>query len=722
MEGKSRKRELDDTRTTEAPQHGEANNGPEKHKDNTGEGEEGPTKKVRRDDDDEVGNNSQQQPPQKKPQRQQVSVLEGDVGIRIFLNNETQGWSGVFKHRYTDFIVREVASDGTIVRLTDTSSLPPEEAEEETTETQSEAASSTDAPQPQQPTSNALPGSEAEREEARTHFANLLGKEESERLFEWLHQHYWNERFALLSQREKKALPCFRLAADDDKDHRTAVHQLFKRFFGSVLMTQSESCSSSSSENSQRIVVKFTGGNSGSQQRRQKRREWPADRGTYLRFVLYKENKDTTFALNLLGKMLGVRGGKIFSFSGTKDKRGVTTQHITGFKLDVRKLSGLNARLRGLRVGNYSYVTKPLRLGDLAGNHFEIVLRNVTAPDEQINNSLQHLQKHGFINYFGLQRFGTSSVPTHRVGVVLIKGNWKEAASLVLQPRAGELESVENARKYYAETGDINGTLKQLPKHLVVERLLLEALRRQGPTQFCNAFATLPRNMRTMYGHSYQSYIWNLMASERIQRYGALHPILGDLVFVSTPTEENEKAKVQEEEEEEQELNEEAEGEDSVAMDSNNKRSVKVLETEEELKHYTIDDVVLPLPGHNVLFPQNEIGKAYHEAMALDSISVETFRDQPVRDYRLPGGYRKLIERPHDLKWEIVHYADPDENLLLTDLDLLTGVSLPASSGEKKFKGVRASFMLPSSTYATMCFREMMRQQTHLALQKELGC
>jgi tRNA pseudouridine13 synthase len=54
----------------------------------------------------------------------------------------------------------------------------------------------------------------------------------------------------------------------------------------------------------------------------------------------------------------------------------------------------------------------------LSGNRFKIVIREI---DEQnnsiIESGIESLKKNGFINYFGLQRFGScTEAPTHLIG------------------------------------------------------------------------------------------------------------------------------------------------------------------------------------------------------------------------------------------------------------------------------------------------------------------
>jgi tRNA pseudouridine13 synthase len=74
-------------------------------------------------------------------------------------------------------------------------------------------------------------------------------------------------------------------------------------------------------------------------------------------------------------------------------------------------------------------------LGDLKGNHFSIVLRNLsTTAESVVQASLREVSTHGFVNYFGLQRFGTSQVGTYEVGKALLLGQWENAVRLILKP------------------------------------------------------------------------------------------------------------------------------------------------------------------------------------------------------------------------------------------------------------------------------------------------
>lgn len=56
-----------------------------------------------------------------------------------------------------------------------------------------------------------------------------------------------------------------------------------------------------------------------------------------------------------------------------------------------------------------------------------ICFRNIKGSDEEVSSAIEMLKLHGFINYYGLQRFGNSIVsPTYVIGKSLASGNYKE--------------------------------------------------------------------------------------------------------------------------------------------------------------------------------------------------------------------------------------------------------------------------------------------------------
>ena len=153
-------------------------------------------------------------------------------------------------------------------------------------------------------------------------------------------------------------------------------------------------------------------------QKGRKSRQQRKDQKRFCHFTLYKENRDTMSVINLIARLLHVKPS-IFSYAGTKDKRAITTQKICAYSLDAKRICTLNKLIKNTSVGDFAYRECPLKLGDLSGNHFSIVLRNISSDaDEPSVSALVHsLGQNGFINYFGMQRFGSGSVPTFEIGL-----------------------------------------------------------------------------------------------------------------------------------------------------------------------------------------------------------------------------------------------------------------------------------------------------------------
>ncbi|XP_069485227.1 pseudouridylate synthase 7 homolog isoform X2 [Ambystoma mexicanum] len=548
-------------------------------------------------------------------------LTEIDVGIVKFVSPH-EGFSGILKERYSDFIVHEVGKDGNIIYLDDLS-VP------------------------------------VDNEDPPIEIFSVLSSEDKQRLEDL--QLFKNKETSIAIE-----------VVEDTKEKRTVIHQAVKALFPG-LETKTED-----RDGKKLIVAYHTAGKKALANPR--KHSWPKSRGSYCHFVLYKENKDTMDAINLLSKFLRVKPN-IFSYMGTKDKRAITVQEIAVLKITAQRLAHLNKCLMNLKLGNFKYSNLPLKLGELQGNAFSIVLRNITGTDEQVEEAMNSLRDIGFINYYGMQRFGTTAVPTYLVGRAILQNNWSEVMDLILKPRPGaERDYLVKCREEWEKTKDPEAALKKLQVKRCVEGQLLRGLSMYGLKNIITAFGIIPRNNRLMYIHSYQSYVWNTMVSKRIEEYG-FKAVAGDLTL---------------------------------------KEATAVPIEEGDVDNYSIHDVVMPLPGFDVIYPKHKIGDAYKEMLAADNLDLNNMRHK-VRDYSLSGAYRKIIILPQNIKWELVAYEDPKIPLVQTDVEKLEGKPLPVFLKDGKYKALKMEFSLPPSTYATMAIREILKMDTSIKNQTQLN-
>ena len=59
--------------------------------------------------------------------------------------------------------------------------------------------------------------------------------------------------------------------------------------------------------------------------------------------------------------------------------------------------------------------------GDHSGNHFNIVVRDVTVDDDVVAMAVRGVAERGFVNYFGPQRFGGGTTSA-RVALAMCRG------------------------------------------------------------------------------------------------------------------------------------------------------------------------------------------------------------------------------------------------------------------------------------------------------------
>jgi len=244
-------------------------------------------------------------------------------------------------------------------------------------------------------------------------------------------------------------------------------------------------------------------------------------------------NWETNRLVRHLSRSLGI-SRNLIGFAGTKDKRAVTTQLIS-FQAPVESVMAV--QLSQVIIHDAYMAKRAMTIGDLVGNRFTIRIRDTALRGNDLRSSLEGTEASlralgGFPNYFGVQRFGTVRPVTHLVGRAIVKGDLEQAALLYIgNPSDEEDEQSRAAREALQRDRDYAAALRDFPWKLTFERMVIGYLAR-NPEDYAGAIRVLPPNLQMMFVHAYQSYLFNLVLSERLRRGIPLNaPIVGDIVL-----------------------------------------------------------------------------------------------------------------------------------------------------------------------------------------------
>ncbi len=260
----------------------------------------------------------------------------------------------------------------------------------------------------------------------------------------------------------------------------------------------------------------------------------PAIDGRYTIVALRVRNWETNRLVRELARALHISRRRI-GFAGTKDKRALTTQLFSFENVPPETIKAL--RMKDVEVLDVSRSGRPLEIGDLVGNRFQIVVRDLTVAVDRVNSIAEETARQirsfgGFPNFFGIQRFGSVRAITHVVGRHIVRGEFKEAVqTYVANPIEGEGSESYEVRAALRDTGDVHAALRSYPKSYGFEKAILNRLASR-PDDYVAALQVLPFNLLLMFVHGYQSYLFNRVLSERLRRGLPIHePVAGDLVL-----------------------------------------------------------------------------------------------------------------------------------------------------------------------------------------------
>jgi tRNA pseudouridine13 synthase len=192
------------------------------------------------------------------------------------------------------------------------------------------------------------------------------------------------------------------------------------------------------------------------------------EQGRYIYFTLKKENWNTFEVLKKISYILHVPLKNI-GYAGTKDKHAITRQLCSIHGVSAKALE--NITLQGVEISIVGYGNDPISLGDLEGNEFEIVVRNLEISEKIEKNEY-------FVNYFDEQRFSKNNVA---IGKAIVEKKFAKAVELI----------------------DYDQCKVHNKKH---------------PTDFVGALKRLPKKLLLLFVHAYQSWIWNETVAGYLQK------------------------------------------------------------------------------------------------------------------------------------------------------------------------------------------------------------
>ena len=258
--------------------------------------------------------------------------------------------------------------------------------------------------------------------------------------------------------------------------------------------------------------------------------------GPFLICRLTKTNWELGHAIKEIAKRLGISHRRI-GWAGTKDRNAITRQWISLYNVTAEQVAGIH--LADIIIEPLGQANESLSLGDLLGNHFDIIIRDAEpACLEERVDAINTTVSEGIPNYFGLQRFGATRPVTHLVGEWILKGDYEQAVmTYVGLAFDGEPEHVREVRSKFFKTRDIKAALSDLPPQMSYERAMLHYLY-SHPTDYGGALLELPPKLLSMFVSAFQSYLFNCALSRRFDDGGTLiEPLVGDqLLFANGRT------------------------------------------------------------------------------------------------------------------------------------------------------------------------------------------
>ncbi|MFK7794199.1 MAG: tRNA pseudouridine(13) synthase TruD [Gammaproteobacteria bacterium] len=131
----------------------------------------------------------------------------------------------------------------------------------------------------------------------------------------------------------------------------------------------------------------------------------PSGKGEHIWLKVRKNGANTAYVAQCLSDYANVKEIDV-GYAGLKDRYAITEQWFSIYFPKGETPDFLELNHDEFTVLTQYRHVKKCRRGDLLGNQFEILLRDIDGDPARIEENLIQIQQHGAPNYFGPQRFG----------------------------------------------------------------------------------------------------------------------------------------------------------------------------------------------------------------------------------------------------------------------------------------------------------------------------
>jgi tRNA pseudouridine13 synthase len=226
----------------------------------------------------------------------------------------------------------------------------------------------------------------------------------------------------------------------------------------------------------------------------------------YPLYLLEKKGIDSHHALVEIKKDLGLD----LRIMGMKDAKATTRQYASSTRIANVPNQHISRSKRTFLTLK-GFTSRPMGKESLLGNEFMITIYGAKHFD--MSEFRSEVEK--VANFYGLQRFGSERLVTHLVGREIVKRNFKEAAELLLSYTT-EYDSAmsREIRQKSLDPKNYRNILKRLPKGMDIEYQLMNAF--VNGKEPISALRSISINIRRLFVHAYQAYIFNKCLSDAI--------------------------------------------------------------------------------------------------------------------------------------------------------------------------------------------------------------